>query len=73
MESQGLKEIYIGENEDFPSVIFILKSDYEITHDYEYKYWRKVRENVRKSGVEFVSNYIENDPLFSFDDGMTKI
>ncbi len=68
MKAEGLKSVYIREKEDLPAVIFILKSEYELN----YEYWKKVRQETRKSGAEFVSNYYENDKRFRFDDGMTK-
>lgn len=68
MEGEGLTSVYIREKEDLPAVIFILKVGYTL----KYEYWKKVREEVRRSGAEFVSNYYENDPRFRLDDGMTK-
>jgi hypothetical protein len=72
MQNQGLQEVYIRENEDLPSVIFILHTNYDLECDLNYEYWRKVREETRESGAEFVSNFYKDDPCFRIDGRMTR-
>ncbi len=68
MEREGLQNVYIDETERMPTVVIILNANYEMN----YEFWRDIRERIRESGAEFVSNFYENDKTFELDDSMTK-
>lgn len=59
MEKQELMDIYINENKDYVSVVFILKACSEI----DYNYWGCIIKIVSECGTEYVSCYHENYPL----------
>lgn len=68
MKSKGMKEVYIKEIDILPAVILTLRNDYE---DID-MYWKKVREDIRKCGAEYVSNIYENDEDNDIDEDYKK-
>ena len=69
MRSEGLKSVFIKEVNILPAVILTLRNDYKDDD----KYWRKVREDVRKCGAEFVSNIYESDENDDIDQDYKKL
>lgn len=66
MEKEGLRHVYIRENEDSRSVVFTLKAG----HKLDYNYWKKMREIISECGAEFVSSAYEDNPLLKLDKGL---
>lgn len=70
MKRNGMNEVFIKDNNLLPAVLISLKNEYKGVDD---SYWRKMRENIRNRGAEYVSNIYEDDSDDDIDEDYKKL
>ena len=68
MKKQGLCDIYIRENGDYPAVIFTLRTGIKP----DYNYWYSLINLVTECASEYVSCYHEDDEVLKLDKKLIK-